>query len=236
MGYVYKITNTVNGKAYIGISIHEPTNGRIKEHLAGRGNRYLANVVKKYGKDAFTYDILEANVFDELLPDLEVAYIAKFNTVRPHGFNLTYGGEICKKVSEETRQKISEALRGENNAFFGKRPSAETRQKISEANKGKKRSPAVVQKMSERAKGKRHSAETRQKISELMKGRKRTKEHQQKLAESRAHPDRKLARSYFFLLPSDMPLKEKRQLLFSKFPSVPRSAIYSWVQKWVSTP
>ena len=33
MGYVYKITNTVNGKAYIGISIREPEKGRVREHL-----------------------------------------------------------------------------------------------------------------------------------------------------------------------------------------------------------
>ena len=94
MGYVYKITNTVNNKSYIGISIHEPTQGRIKEHLAGRGNRYLANAIKKYGKDAFTYDILEANVFPELLPDLEVAYIANFNTVASSWVSiLRYGGD-----------------------------------------------------------------------------------------------------------------------------------------------
>ena len=93
MGYVYKITNTVNSKSYIGISVHEPEKRRIKAHLSGHGNRILARAVKKYGRDAFTYEILEANVFDEFLPDLEVAYIANYNTVAPHGYNLTYGGE-----------------------------------------------------------------------------------------------------------------------------------------------
>ena len=103
MGYVYKITNTVNGKAYIGISVNEPTQGRIKEHLSGRGNRIIARAIEKYGKDAFTYEILEENVFDEFLPDLEVAYIANFNTVVPNGYNLTSGGEVAKTLSDETR-------------------------------------------------------------------------------------------------------------------------------------
>lgn len=93
MGYVYKITNTINNKSYIGISIHEPEKRRIRQHLSGHGNRIIANAVKKYGKEAFVYEILEANVFDEFLPDLEVAYIAKHNTVAPNGYNLTYGGE-----------------------------------------------------------------------------------------------------------------------------------------------
>ena len=69
MGYVYKITNTINNKAYIGISIHEPEKRRIRQHLSGRGNRIIARAVKKYGKEVFTYEILEENVFDEFLPE-----------------------------------------------------------------------------------------------------------------------------------------------------------------------
>ena len=41
MGFVYKITNTVNGKAYIGISIHEPEKRRI------RASRYAVDRKKK---------------------------------------------------------------------------------------------------------------------------------------------------------------------------------------------
>ena len=134
MGYVYKITNTVNNKSYIGISIHEPEKDRIRKHLSGQGNRIIERAVKKYGKDAFTYEILEANVFDEFLPDLEVAYIANHNTIRPHGYNLTYGGEGGGSPSAEARGKMSEAQKG-------RKHSAETRRKISESGKGKKHKP-----------------------------------------------------------------------------------------------
>ena len=191
MGYVYKITNTVNNKAYIGISVHEPTKGRIKNHLSGRGNRIIANAVKKYGKDAFTYEVLEENVFDEFLPDLEVAYIANFNTVAPNGYNLTSGGDKHKKLSAETRRKLSEAKRGENNHYFGKVLSAEHRRKLSEAQKGKKhynfgktRSTETRRKLSEANKGKKHSAETRRKMSEAAKGKTFSEETRRKLSEA----------------------------------------------------
>ncbi|MXZ79838.1 MAG: hypothetical protein F4Z15_00355, partial [Gammaproteobacteria bacterium] len=179
MGYVYKITNTINGKAYIGISIHEPEKGRIKDHLSGKGNRIIARAVKKYGKEAFTYEILEANVFDEFLPELEVAYIAKFNTVAPHGYNLTYGGDHAIP-SAASCSKMSEARKG-------RRFSKEHRRKISEAHKGKKRKPFSVEhrhKLSEANKGKTRSVETRRKMSEAQKGRKISVEHRRKMSEA----------------------------------------------------
>jgi len=210
-GYVYKITNTLNNKSYIGISIYEPTQGRIKDHLSGQGNRLIANAVKKYGKDAFTYEILEANVFDEFLPDLEVAYIANFNTVAPNGYNLDSGGSHAIP-SESTRRKMSEAMRRKRKPL-----SPEHRRKISEAQKGKKRKPP--------------SESTRRKMSEANSGRKHSEEARRKVSRAKISNAHLLVRSYFFSLPLDMPLKEKRQLIFSKFPDVPKPAIYKWVQK-----
>lgn len=189
MGYVYKITNTVNNKSYIGISIHEPEKRRIKQHLSGLGNRLIANAIKKYGKDAFTYEILEADVFDEFLPDLEVAYIANYNTVAPHGYNLNSGGGHAIP-SEETCRKISEGKKGKK----GKSHSEATRRKMSENKKGKPRSEETRRKMSEANKGKKrgpHSAETRRKISEALKGKMRSEEHCRKISEAHKGKKRK---------------------------------------------
>ena len=62
--------------------------------------------------------------------------------------------------SEESRKKMSESKKGENNPLFGKHHSEEARKKLSEARKGK---PAWT-------KGKHHSEESRKKMSEAHKG------------------------------------------------------------------
>ena len=55
MGCIYKITNTVNGKSYIGRTIHDAEKTRIRDHLNGKGNEEVKKDIEKYGKDAFTY-------------------------------------------------------------------------------------------------------------------------------------------------------------------------------------
>ena len=110
-----------------------------------------------------------------------------------------------KKFSEKHRLKISEAQKGEKNPNFGKTPSAETRHKMSEAHKGQTK-----------------SAETRRKMSESRKGEKNPN----------ARPDHVPARNFFFALPSDMSLKEKRKRLKNEFPTVSRTSIWCWVREW----
>lgn len=265
MGYVYKITNTVNNKSYIGISIHEPEKDRIRDHFSGNGNRVIANAVKKYGKDALIYEILEANVFDEFLPHLEVEYIARYKTMAPHGYNLTSGGEVTKRLSNETRQKISESkkgkMKGEKHHLFGKKHTVETRKKISQSKKGKKYSAEFRRKVSEATKGennpffgKKHSKETRKKISQSKKnpseetrqklsksarGRNISEETRRKISQANTgknkHIDYEYVYSYFISLPPDMPLTEKRQWVFDKFANIPKPTIYKWISKWSSS-
>lgn len=79
-----------------------------------------------------------------------------------HQHNLTYNdihikrGEKRKGIhhTEETKQKISQSLKGENNPNYGKQRTEETKQKISKGNKGKKMSEESKQKMSNSKKGK----------------------------------------------------------------------------------
>ena len=68
--------------------------------------------------------------------------------------NLTDGGEGISGAAEETRRKISESLMGEKHPMFGKKISEQTRKKISEAQKGKIHSEETKRKMSEARKGK----------------------------------------------------------------------------------
>ena len=73
------------------------------------------------------------------------------------------------KVSEDTKKKLSEANKGENNSMFGKHHTEDTKKKISEANKGKKLSEETRKKLSEAAKN--MSEETKNKIGASSIGR-----------------------------------------------------------------
>lgn len=95
--------------------------------------------------------------------------------------------EVMKNriISEETRAKISEALRGKNNPNFGKTTSDETKAKMSEANKDKTHSEEHKAKISVANRGKTLSEETKKKISETMKGKTLSEETKKKMSEAK---------------------------------------------------
>ena len=88
MGSIYKITNTVNQKHYIGQTIHDAEKTRIRDHFnyAYRSNIILSRAIEKYGKDAFTHEILHDGIIPALLDSYEIEAIKKFNTVVPNGY------------------------------------------------------------------------------------------------------------------------------------------------------
>ena len=198
MGYIYMIRNTVNGKAYIGKTTQKPEN-RIRDHLdcQNKGSRLLKRAIEKYGRDAFAYEILHDSVFDIFLDEIEIAEIAKHNTLVPNGYNLTTGGEGGHHT-KETLLKISKSNKGQKRSFESRRKiseslkgrqfSPEHRQRIAEANKRRKCSPESRRRMSEAQKGRKHLPEARQKIAEANKRRKGEKrkplslEHRRKIA------------------------------------------------------
>ena len=200
---IYKITNKLNGKVYIGQSIDIDT--RWRQHINAKDNYAIHNAIKKYGKENFKFEVLlecPANMLDVWERDM----IALYDCISPKGYNLTEGGE-GHHLSEETKIKISNARKGIprseetkikiSNAQKGIPLSAETRLKMSEAKKGVKRGPHSEEhkrKISESNKGKPSwnkgipcSEETKIKISEVKKGKKRqpfSAEHKRKISES----------------------------------------------------
>lgn len=85
--------------------------------------------------------------------------------------------------TEESKRKISEAMKGEKNPFYGKKHSEETRKKISEANKGKRTKEESYWY------GKHLSDETKEKLRLANTGRKMSDEAKMKISES--HKDEK---------------------------------------------
>ena len=118
MGYIYKITNKITNKCYIGETKKSSPHLRWNEHKSkiekGIGCPALQDAVKKYGIDNFTFEVLII-CFDEDRYKFEKEYIKKYNSIAPNGYNLTTGGEgggfYGKKHSENTIDKIKNSLK-----------------------------------------------------------------------------------------------------------------------------
>lgn len=113
MGCIYKITNCINQKLYIGLTINDAET-RFKKHksmIYSNGCSALYEAFKKYGVENFIVETICFSSNKKELMSLEKHYISELNTVSPNGYNLTSGGENCK-VTDETKKKISKALKG----------------------------------------------------------------------------------------------------------------------------
>ena len=163
------LENKINGKIYIGQTIR-PIEKRLEEHRTGKSKncRLIYRAIKKYGWENFEKDYYECP--DEDLNFDEDLLVSEMGTLSPNGYNLKEGGGNRGKLSEESKQKMSEANIGEKNHNYGKTPSEETKQKMSEANLGKTHSDETKQKMREAKLGKKCSDETKQKIREAKLG------------------------------------------------------------------
>ena len=179
-----------SGKSYIGQSVDLQTR---KYAFLRFGDIYGGQKIncarKKYNhKSLWNYTILEYCGIDDL-DEREEYYISLYNTIN-NGYNCESGGNENKIISDESKQKMSEAMKGENNPMWGKHFTKEQKRKISESRKGKccgEKNPMwgrhlteeQKRKISEGMKGEKHpmwgrhlTEEQKRKISEAMKGEK----------------------------------------------------------------
>ena len=147
-GFVYKTTNVVNGKIYIGQRIR--TNNEKDDIYLGSGS-LLFKAIKKYGKENFTRIILEECVSQEELNLYEIKYISEFkSTDKTIGYNIRKGGKTYESHSPKNCNKISEGLKKhysipENRLKQSRPKSEETRRKIGNAGRGRKKKPETIE-------------------------------------------------------------------------------------------
>jgi len=143
---IYKITNNINGKIYIGCS--KDIDKRWKAHLNGRKNRkhLIHHAIIKHGIDNFTFEVL-LNCPNICFDYWEKYHIAKYDCVVPNGYNLTHGGRYNVVVSEKTKELLSISNKG-------KKLSEETKRKIGENSKKLRHSEEQKLLWSEQRKGK----------------------------------------------------------------------------------
>ena len=164
---VYKHT-APNGKCYIGMTC------QTLERRARDGHGYkectaFYNAILKYGWENFKHEILEIGLTYDEACEKERFYISECHSLTTEwGYNLATGGNANKIMSEESRRKISQTLKGR------KRPplTPEAKLKISIAQKGKKHPPRCE--------------EYRKNLSESLKGRMFTPEHRAKISKAKS--------------------------------------------------
>ena len=61
---IYKITNLINKKCYIGQSVH--IERRFREHCNSNTNSYIHRAIQKYGKENFTFEVIEECSLNQL--------------------------------------------------------------------------------------------------------------------------------------------------------------------------
>lgn len=148
---IYKITNSVNNKVYIG-QTWRTLSERFAAHKSA-SNKYcvkLHNAFNKHGREKFSINLITFCHTQEVADQLERYFIEAFDSVK-NGYNITYGGGGIHgfRHLQSTKQKISKSLTGTKqtrehktnlaNSRRGQKRSLETRQNMSKAALGRKR-------------------------------------------------------------------------------------------------
>ena len=161
---VYKITNTVNGKIYIGKWQGSDVQRRWQTHvqtaMTGRGY-HLHSAIRKYGADHFTIEIIGSADSKSNLAALERTLIASYNATNSEvGYNIAPGGEGGFSYS------------GKRNPFYGKHHTAETKATLSLkcGRVGRKKTIEEIEKLRLSHLGRSFSKEHCQHISEAKRG------------------------------------------------------------------
>lgn len=116
--YIYKITNTVNGKVYIGQSIR-PIEKRFQRHINDAVNNVLdthfARAIRTYGEDNFKLELIETCNTQEELNLREQYWIRHYDSIH-NGYNETdalykRGGNTYFSKTESEMAEISDKIR-----------------------------------------------------------------------------------------------------------------------------
>lgn len=200
---IYKITNILNNKVYIGQAID--IQSRIREHkeLLNRNchtNNHLQCAWNLYGEDKFIFSTVE-KCDEKILTQREQFWIDFYGGINSDNtYNQRDAGSHGTH-SEETKLKISKAQKGVPKksgrkvskegklslslSHIGKYPSMETRQKMSIAQIGRKHTEETKRKIAEKNKQRYiNNPELREEMSKRMTGRVFSEEHRYKLGNS----------------------------------------------------
>ena len=132
---IYKATNRITNKSYIGFDSHYPN--RIKEHQKAITKERLSHyafyrAIIKYGFHCFEWSILyQSKDKDHTLNEMESYFIEQYDLFN-NGYNMTKGGDGTPNFvyTDEHKKKWSNVKLGNKNPFYNKKHTEESKQKI----------------------------------------------------------------------------------------------------------
>jgi len=165
--YVYKVTNTINNKIYIG----KHTTKILSDNYMGSGKR-LHIAKRKYGKENFTKEYLSFHNNEQEAYDAEELLVTPDFIKEDNAYNIVIGGGTVRGLihNEETKERIKQSCKK-----IVKTP--EWISKINAANTGRPLSEEHKKSISNTLKGNKDSDEVRKKKSESNKGKPKSESH-----------------------------------------------------------
>jgi group I intron endonuclease len=166
-GFIYKITNLITGKIYIGQtkhSVEKRWKGHKKTYRSYKSNQYIHKSMRKYGIENFIIEQIDIAHTKEELNMKEEQYILSENCLTPNGYNLKTGG-YTNQWCDESREKLSKTKKAQNLTH-----SDELKQYWSEMKKGIPKSKEHREKIGTAHKNKKKSEQHKRKISKTLMG------------------------------------------------------------------
>lgn len=200
--YIYKISNNINGKFYIGKAINAEKRFKRHKYLAKKGvKRHFYNAIRKYGENNFTLSIIE-ECDNEIINDREKYWIERLNATNPLiGYNNASGGEggntwQYNTHKEDTKKKLSQKLKGHAVNYDAIKKQAEKRKGTHIPEKQKQKISATLKEKYKKGEininippfydrtGSTQTKETRKKMSNFSKGKTYEERYGKEIGES----------------------------------------------------
>ena len=133
----------INNKKYVGCTKNNISSRWIQHKCSANHTtpkQYIHKAMNKHGIHNFIIEELEVCNNIDIMHEAEIKWIAHYDTFLGEGYNCTSGGETGNNsiTTMETRKKISKAVSGKKNGFYGKTHSSESKRKMSISQKGNK--------------------------------------------------------------------------------------------------
>lgn len=135
---IYKITNTVTNKSYVGMSVnaHERFKKHINNAISGI-NRRLYDSMRHHGFDKFILEIIDNAQSREEASVKEKYWISLLDTMIPNGYNMTQGGDGGYTLENWTEEDRKLLYKKQGESRRGLPTSDQKREKLSKAHSGK---------------------------------------------------------------------------------------------------